>query len=107
MTQEKTEKHPDGPKKKGYTGGRKAGAKNRFSRSALDNLEAVFIRMGSSAGLYKWAKKYPGDFYKIWGKRVPAAVELDAKVDGSVTVELVRFSDVEPEPSGPSTRNKK
>jgi hypothetical protein len=94
MTDEKTQNTPASPRKRGYTGGRKAGAKNRFSKSALENLEAVFIRMGSTAGLYKWAKRYPTEFYKLYGKRIPAAVEVDAKVDANVTVEVVRFSDL-------------
>lgn len=84
------------PKRRG--GGSRKGIKNRLSQSALETVLRTFTEMGGVAAFVKWAKAHPRDFYMgLYAKRIPAAHELDAQVNGNVTVRIVRFTDPEPE----------
>lgn len=78
--------------------GRPPGAKGLYGKSAKENVWAVFNRLGGTAAMAAWAKKHPTEFYRLYAKLVPAGVELDAKVDGNVSVEIVRFSDADKAP---------
>lgn len=89
----KAEVEPKSPPSRGRTGGRAKGTPNKVTATALENVLAVFNRLDGTAGMAKWAKKHPTEFYKLYGKRIPAAIEVDATVDASVTVEVVRFTE--------------
>ena len=41
---------------------------------AKENIIAVFIRMGGTAAMAKWAKKNQTEFYKLYGRLVPHEV---------------------------------
>lgn len=89
-------KKSEGARKRVKTGGRKKGTPNKFDATALENMLCVFKRLGGTAGMARWAKRNQTQFYQIYAKRVPAAVELDAKVEGNVSVEVVQFTQPEP-----------
>lgn len=92
---DKDETAPPGPKKRGRkpgSGGRKLGSKNIAGASAKENVLAVFTRLGGTASMARWAEKNLDKFYAIYAKLVPAAVAMDAKVSGDVTVEIVQFT---------------
>lgn len=66
------------------TGGRTKGTPNKLGASAKENAIEVFnlLQENDATSLLTWAKQNPTDFYtKIYTKLIPAAVDLDAKVD--------------------------
>lgn len=73
------------------TGGRAAGTPNKIGATVKDNVIAVFNRLDGTAGMAKWAQENPTEFYRIYSRLIPA--EVDAKVEASLTVEIVRFSE--------------
>jgi len=73
--------------------GRPKNARSGSVKTVTESFEAAFRALGGTPGLVKWGKKDPGAFYKLFARRLPAAVEVDAQVDGNVTVELVKFTD--------------
>ena len=74
------------------TGGRKPGSPNKKTAAVKEALEHAFKGMGGKAGLTRWAKENPTEFYKIWSKLLPR--EIDARIEaqvhatGNVTVYL-------------------
>lgn len=50
---------------------RTVGAKNKISGQAKENIAAVFVRLGGTAEMAKWAKKNQGEFYKIYARLLP------------------------------------
>lgn len=43
----------------------------RTGVTAKEQLGDAFIRMGGVAGLVKWAKKNPTEFYRLWARLIP------------------------------------
>lgn len=77
------------------TGGRAKGTPNKVSATAKENIIAVFTRMGSTAGMARWAKKHPTDFYRIYARLLPTEIE------GSLNVPVtVVFDDPTHRPAG-------
>jgi hypothetical protein len=66
------------------TGGRQKGVPNKISGAAKDNINAVFIRLGGTAGMAKWAEDNQTQFYQIYAKLLP----IDLDVSGSLTHEV-------------------
>lgn len=50
---------------------RTVGAKNRISGQAKENIQAVFVRLGSTAAMARWAKDNQSEFYKIYARLLP------------------------------------
>ena len=50
---------------------RTLGAKNKISGQAKENIQAVFVRLGSTAAMAEWAKGNMTDFYKIYARLIP------------------------------------
>ena len=50
---------------------RPKGAKNVTSGTAKENVLAVFTRLEGTAGMAKWARKHPTEFYKLYGRLLP------------------------------------
>lgn len=73
-------------------GGRPRGSLNKTSATAKENVIAVFNRLKGTAWMEAWAKKNPNEYFRLYAKLIPAAVEVDATVDASVTVEIKRFT---------------
>lgn len=51
--------------------GRPKGATGKISGQAKENIQAVFVRMGSTAGMARWAKSNETEFYKIYARLLP------------------------------------
>jgi hypothetical protein len=106
-----TEHGPDTPAQIRRKAGRPKGSKTKFNSNVLEAFECAYARLGGIDHLVRWGRKYPSEFYRLFGKRIPAAVEVDAKVQGNVTVEIVQFSaapegqarGAEPEAAGAAT----
>lgn len=50
---------------------RTPGAKNKIPQAAKENIQAVFVRLGGTAAMAKWAEKNPTEFYKIYARLLP------------------------------------
>lgn len=50
---------------------RTVGAKNKISGQAKENIQAVFVRLGSTAAMAEWAKENKSEFYKIYARLLP------------------------------------
>lgn len=60
------------------TGGRKVGSVNKVGATAKENIQAVFNRLGGTAGMAKWAADNQTQFYAIYAKLIPLQVGGDA-----------------------------
>jgi hypothetical protein len=72
--------------KRGGSPGRPKGSKNFVNPDAGAILDKAFIRVGDMNAFVKWGRENPGEFYKIWAKRVPANVR--AELSGEVIIRL-------------------
>lgn len=43
----------------------------RTGVAAKESLAEAFVRMGGIAGLVKWGKKNPTEFYRLWARLIP------------------------------------
>lgn len=63
------------------------------ARTAKENLAMAFVNMGDVAGLVRWGKKNPTEFYRIWARLVPR--EQDINLSGGGIEELLASLDTE------------
>jgi len=59
---------------------RPPGVKNKASKTAKENVLAVFTRLGGTAAMAKWAKDNQSDFYKLYAKLIPQQIDMDVNV---------------------------
>lgn len=52
-------------------GGRKAGARNKFTLAAKDQFIRAFEDAGGTRALTEWAKLNRNEFYKLYGRLIP------------------------------------
>ena len=50
---------------------RTPGAKNKVPQAAKENIAAVFVRLGGTAAMAKWAEANQTEFYKIYARLLP------------------------------------
>lgn len=50
---------------------RTPGAKNKIPQAAKENIHSVFVRLGGTAAMAKWAKENLTEFYKIYARLIP------------------------------------
>lgn len=50
---------------------RTLGAKNKIPQAAKENIAAVFVRLGGTAQMAKWAQENQTEFYKIYARMLP------------------------------------
>ncbi len=82
--------------------GRPKGAVNKTTKSALELFEATakFLQEGTNPDkvypkhLLKWAMANPKEFYKIYGKRLPQAIEVKGEIQHDVQVQKIDYSKV-------------
>ncbi len=53
------------------TGGRVKGAPNKISLSLKQAILETFLRLGGVSHMAEWAKKHPGEFYRLAARLVP------------------------------------
>lgn len=73
--------------------GRPKGVPNKFTSSVKEAFAEAFGTLGGAPALAKWGKENPTDFYKLASKLIPA--EVNAAVEGNLTVEIIKFADIE------------
>ena len=64
--------------------GRAKGVPNKVTATAKENLLAVFTRLGGTAGMADWARENPTEFYKLYGKLIPAESRITGAEGGPV-----------------------
>lgn len=62
------------------TGGRQKGTPNRTTAAVKAALTEAFEKLGAVEGLVQWARREPGEFFKLWAKMLPTEVDLNAQV---------------------------
>lgn len=55
-------------------GGRQKGVGNKISGMAKENIAAVFVRMGGTSAMAKWAKANETEFYRLYARLLPHEV---------------------------------
>lgn len=65
---------------------RTKGAKNVASGTAKENIMAVFNRLEGTAGMARWAQRNLTEFYKLYGRLIPAEQHLSGAL-GSYTTD--------------------
>ena len=55
---------------------RPKGSQNKLSGLAKENISAVFIRLGGTAAMAKWAKENLTEFYRIYARLLPVETHL-------------------------------
>jgi hypothetical protein len=63
------------------------GKPNKLNATAKENIIAVFTRMKGTAGMAKWAKEHPTEFYRIYARLLPVEME------GSLTIPVTLVFD--------------
>lgn len=66
--------------------GRPTGAKNKLGTTAKENIAAVFVRLGGTAEMAKWARENQTEFYKLYAKLIP--VEVSGEGGGPLILQL-------------------
>ena len=74
--------------------GRPKGAHNKITRQAEDMLAELTKGPNAKASLKKLRDENPAAFWRIVVSLLPKQLDVDAQVDGSITVEIVQFSDM-------------
>ena len=69
--------------------GRPKGSPNKSTASVKAALEEAFERRGGVPALIAWANEEPAEFYKLWGKMLPAKIE-GAADGGAILIRVVR-----------------
>lgn len=59
---------------------RQAGTKNKLSKTAKENIIAVFTRIGGTAAMADWARENRTEFYRLYAKLVPQQVDVDVNI---------------------------
>jgi hypothetical protein len=75
------------------TGGRVAGTPNKVTASIKEAVTEAFAKAGGVDYLVNLAKEDPRTFCSLVGKVIP--LQVDAKVDGSLTVQVVKLADAD------------
>ena len=69
------------PRPKGLpkTGGRKAGSRNKHTKTTLEQYTAAFEGLGGVAAMLRWAKTNETEFYRIHARTLPLDVTSNGK----------------------------
>ena len=54
------------------TGGRQKGTPNKLTKSAREAFQHAFDALGGAEALTDWAQKQPSEFYRLYGRLIPA-----------------------------------
>lgn len=80
---------PGKPKGLPKTGGRKKGGENKITKDLREMIKQAFHEAGGVNYLVRQARAEPVAFMSLLGKVIPQ--EVKATVDGSITIEIVKF----------------
>ena len=53
---------------------RPVGSKNKVPARAKENIQAVFVRLGGTSAMARWAEANQNEFYKIYARLIPNEV---------------------------------
>ena len=72
--------------------GRPRGSVNKMTAGAKQAIEAAFGGIGGVTALTKWARRHPGDFFRLYARLIPNRQELTGKDGGTSRYALKRLS---------------
>jgi hypothetical protein len=78
---------------KGQSGnpkGREPGSQNRVTRSFKEAMLSTFDGLGGATHLLAWAKKNPGDFYRIFARLTPPGFPVRLEALGDTPAQQAR-----------------
>ena len=88
----------------GNPGGRRRGATGKVTRAFREAISTVFDELGGTTHLFTWAKKNPGDFYRIAARLVPPGSPINIGPltgtlveQGSLVLTKIAQGDISPE----------
>lgn len=58
----------------------RAGRPNKASKTAKENVLAVFTRLGGTAGMAKWAQENQTEFYRLYARLIPQQIDMDVNI---------------------------
>ena len=82
------------PGQSGNPKGRPKGAHNKITQQAEDMLAKLTSGPEAFKSLEALRDEQPAVFWRIVTSLLPKQLDVDAQVDGSITVEIVQFSDM-------------
>jgi len=66
-------------------GGRPKGSVNKFTGKAKEAFALAFKGMGGVGALTRWAKRNPGDFFKLYARLIPVEIGGSGE-DGAIKI---------------------
>ena len=82
------------PGQSGNPKGRPKGARNKISQQAEDMLAKLTSGPEAFQSLEALRDEQPAVFWRIVTSLLPKQLEADVAVDGGITVQIIRFSDL-------------
>jgi hypothetical protein len=76
------------------SGGRKPGVTNKFTGTMREAVQIVYHEMGGHEEFTRWAKRNPGEFYRIASRLIP--VEIQKTTDNTINVIIRRDWHLQP-----------
>lgn len=70
------------------------GSPNKLGAQAKENIAAVFVRLGSTAGMADWAADNKTEFYKLYARLLPQQVEADVRVSSEIDLTDEQLADI-------------
>lgn len=71
--------------------GRKKGSLNKHTWSAKEAFQLAFDKIGGADALAEWSSRNRTDFYKIYGRLIPADVKVDPEAN-TINVQITHFT---------------
>jgi len=84
---------PRGSKPGERRGGRQKGTPNKVTAGVRAALVRAFEERGGVPALIEWSNENPAKFYEIWAKLLPQEVKAEVDAKGTITIEVVKFTD--------------
>jgi len=67
--------------------GRPKGSPNRVTKAAKEAFALAFESLGGVDALSTWARKNPGEFYKLYARLIPTEVSGEVAVRARLVIE--------------------
>ena len=66
--------------------GRPRGSQNKVTRAAKEAFVMAFESLGGVESLTAWARRHPGDFYRLYARLIPTDTHVTGEARAPVTI---------------------